>query len=555
MLFDDLQISSLTAKRSKRLRRSTPDSGQFSDIFHGTSWRTRGRAPVSGAPHQRIPGENVPMRKFCSPESRLAFLLSGLLVVPVCASADSVPVTSVERYLEVATAAERARSRLFELSRLLVPVCHAPSTWSLGVQPFPVALEAPKMEHARQIRERIIREVGAQPGEFIFTTNQFKTPYAAAGVQRGDRLVAIGDEPVPGATAAAFTKPGREAESRALAAKPERRFTARRGSYEFPIVVNAVETCRLDLYAVDSQYAYADIYVGAVTVTLPMLAGLTDADLTMVLAHEAAQRVLGNDGVNAGRWFLDAVTPTVVLGIQNIITKNMETGTRAPSSENLIEADRLALTILRPYGIGPDAYLRFLQRMQETNRAGTAPAYRVTRPLSTQRQTDLEEQIRRVASGNAIRAPQSIEPAKLTALEGNGTALLRADALTIAVAVAGAESSQPPDTARVVTKTHRWRVPVTTGFARIDDLDAVPVREEGKDRFRHYLTLPSPKAFVVTAKGGWRFSWNNANAMTLALDGCSRGGATCWLYAVDDQVVYDADPSKRIAQSGQLRSD
>jgi len=490
------------------------------------------------------------MHMFRFPKPGLSCLLYGLLVVPACAYADKVPVTSVERYLEVATAAERARSRLVELSRLLVPVCHAPSTWSLGLPPFPVALEAPKMDHARQIRERIIREVGARPGEFVFTTNQFRTPYAAAGVQRGDRLVAIGDEPVPGATTAAFTKPGREAESLALAAKPERHFTMSRGSSEFPIVVNAVETCRLDLYAVDSQYAYADVYIGAVTVTLPMLADLTDVELTMVLAHEAAQRVLGNDGVNASRWFLDAVTPTIVLGIQNIISKNMETGTRAPSSENLIEADRLALMIVKPYGIGPDAYLRFLQRMQETNRGGTAPAYRVTRPLSTQRQTDLEEQIRRVSSGEAIRPPQSIEAAKLVALEGIGKALARADALTLAVA-----QSSPPATAGVVTKTHRLRVPVTTSFARIDDLDAVPVREAGKARFRHYLTLPSPKAFVVTAKGGWRFAWNNANAMTIALDECSRDGSTCWLYAVDDQVVYEADPGKRIAQSRQLSGD
>jgi hypothetical protein len=457
----------------------------------------------------------------------------------------------VERYLEVATAAERARSRLFELSRLLVPVCHTQSTWSLGVQPFPVALEAPKLERARQIRERIIRDVGAQPGDIIFTTNQFKTPYATAGVQRGDRLVAIGDESVPGTTATAFTKSGRETESRALATKPERHFTARRGGTEFSIVVNAVETCGLDLYAVDSQYAYADIHVGAVTVTLPMLASLTEAELTMVLAHEAAQRVLGNDGVNVGRLVVDAATPTIVVGIRDIVTKNMETGTRAPSPGDLIEADRLALMILQPYGIGPDAYLRFLQRMQETDRVGTAPAYRVTRPLSTERQTDLEEQIRRVASGKAIRPPQAIEPAKLTALESIGKALQRADGLTLAVA----ESSQAPDTARVVTKAHRLRVPAATSFARIDDLDAVPVREEGKDRFRHYLTLSPPKAFVVTAKGGWRFSWDNANAMTLALDRCSRDGATCWLYAVDDQVVYDADPSKRIAQSAQLRSD
>jgi len=397
-----------------------------------------------------------------------------------------------------------------------------------------------------------MRNVGGQPGEQVFTTEQYKTPYAVAGVRRGDRLVPNGDEAVPGTRPGALTKQGREEESRALEAKPERSFTLRRGSSELPIVVNAIATCRLDLYPIDSQYAYADIYIGAVAVTLPLLAGLSDAELTIVLAHEAAQRVLGMDGgVSAGRPALDLVLPTVAVRVRDLIAKNTETDTGAPSSADLIEADRLAVALLKFYGIGADAYLRFLQRMQEMPRVGVAPVYRVTRPLSTQRQADLEQQIRLAAEGAALHPPKSIESAKLAELQSVGQALLGADALTLAVA----ESAKPSKTLQVAAKTHRLRVPAATGYARFDDLAAVPVRDEGRERFRHYLTLASPKAFVVSATGGWRFSWNNANAMTLALDRCARDGNTCWLYAVDDQVVYDADPSKRIAQSWQLKSD
>lgn len=483
--------------------------------------------------------------------SRLPY---ALLVIPACAAADTAPVTSVERYLEVATAAERARSRLFELSRLLLPVCQTSPTWTLGVPPFPLSREPSKLERARQVRERVMRDVGGQPGEQVFTTEQYKTPYAVAGVRRGDRLVPNGDEAAPGTRPGALTKQGREEESRALEARPERSFTLRRGSSELPIVVNAIATCGLQLYAIDSQYAYADIYIGAIAVTLPLLASLSDAELTMVLAHEAAQRVLGADGgVSARRSALDMVLPTVAVGVRNLLAKNTETDTLAPSSADLIEADRLAVALLQFYGIGADAYLRFLQRMQEMPRVGAVPVYRVARPLSTQRQADLEEQIRLAAKGETLQPPKSVEPAKLAELQSVGQALLRADALTLAVAAA--ESAKPTKNAQVAAMTHRLRVPAATGYAQFDDLAAVPIRDEGKERFRHYLTLPSPKAFVVNANGGWRFAWNNANAMTLALDRCARDGNTCWLYAVDDQVVYDADPSKRVAQSGQLKDD
>ena len=99
---------------------------------------------------------------------------------------------------------------------------------------------------------------------------------------------------------------------------------------------------------------------------------------------------------------------------------------------------------------------------------------------------------------------------------------------------------------------HRKRVPAGTGFALGDDVEAVPVRAEGKERYRHYLTLPSPKAFVVYQGGGWRFFWADRDAMTHALDRCARDRERCWLYAVDDQVVWDAAPERRIWRSEQL---
>jgi hypothetical protein len=99
---------------------------------------------------------------------------------------------------------------------------------------------------------------------------------------------------------------------------------------------------------------------------------------------------------------------------------------------------------------------------------------------------------------------------------------------------------------------HRRRVPAASGFSGITDADAVPISDEGKARYRHFLTLQSPKAFVVYQNGGWRFFWNDPEAMTKALDRCERDGRVCWLYAVDDRVVWSADVAKRIGKSSQL---
>jgi hypothetical protein len=41
--------------------------------------------------------------------------------------------------------------------------------------------------------------------------------------------------------------------------------------------------------------------------------------------------------------------------------------------------------------------------------------------------------------------------------------------------------------------------------------------------------------------------------MTKALDDCARIGRRCWLYAVDDNVVWSADESRRIGSTAQLR--
>lgn len=101
-----------------------------------------------------------------------------------------------------------------------------------------------------------------------------------------------------------------------------------------------------------------------------------------------------------------------------------------------------------------------------------------------------------------------------------------------------------------VRKRHRASEPETTGYAAIKNFDALPLREEGKNRYQHYLTLPAPKAFAISESGGWRFQADNADAITKALDLCvEQLRSPCWLYAVDDRVVWAADVSKRVGKA------
>jgi len=101
---------------------------------------------------------------------------------------------------------------------------------------------------------------------------------------------------------------------------------------------------------------------------------------------------------------------------------------------------------------------------------------------------------------------------------------------------------------------HTLPVPAKSGFAEANDVDAVPVSAAGKDRYAHFLALPRPRAFAVAEDGSWRFWADDPDAMTKALDDCARAGKRCWLYAVDDRVVWDADAARRIASSAQLRA-
>lgn len=89
---------------------------------------------------------------------------------------------------------------------------------------------------------------------------------------------------------------------------------------------------------------------------------------------------------------------------------------------------------------------------------------------------------------------------------------------------------------------------IATGFAAIDDVDAIPyLGDRGRARYREFLARPTPKAFAMTSTG--HFSYANGNKPIVpgdpsdpsarALAVCERQGqGPCKLYAVNNSVVW-----------------
>jgi hypothetical protein len=100
---------------------------------------------------------------------------------------------------------------------------------------------------------------------------------------------------------------------------------------------------------------------------------------------------------------------------------------------------------------------------------------------------------------------------------------------------------------------------IASGFARIDDVDAVPyLSDRGRNAYREWLAKPTPKAFAIAANG-----WFGApvgvrpqdtsmptDPVERALMICERGARQpCRMYAVNGSVVWVKPESKTAAPS------
>jgi hypothetical protein len=91
-----------------------------------------------------------------------------------------------------------------------------------------------------------------------------------------------------------------------------------------------------------------------------------------------------------------------------------------------------------------------------------------------------------------------------------------------------------------------------SGFARLDDVHALPLSDAGRARYAAFLASPRPRAFAVYEDGGWYMSSARSDAPSAVLRHCAGEGKRCWLYAVDGQVVWNADVARRFGDARQL---
>lgn len=99
---------------------------------------------------------------------------------------------------------------------------------------------------------------------------------------------------------------------------------------------------------------------------------------------------------------------------------------------------------------------------------------------------------------------------------------------------------------------HRYAVPPASGFGAASDVAAVPLSETGRERYQYYLKQGAPKAFAITEKRGWFLRSDDSEAMGVVLQRCQRAKVRCWLYAVDDRVVWSPQAEAR-TDAGKLR--
>jgi len=98
--------------------------------------------------------------------------------------------------------------------------------------------------------------------------------------------------------------------------------------------------------------------------------------------------------------------------------------------------------------------------------------------------------------------------------------------------------------------------PVANGdYARIDELDKLPHgTDRMRERYQFFLSRPLPRAFAISEGGRWSQAWGTrpkdpaaaADPSQRALQECEKlGVGRCFLYAVDNRVVYRPEESTR----------
>ncbi|MEH3146570.1 MAG: prolyl oligopeptidase family serine peptidase [Methylobacterium frigidaeris] len=96
--------------------------------------------------------------------------------------------------------------------------------------------------------------------------------------------------------------------------------------------------------------------------------------------------------------------------------------------------------------------------------------------------------------------------------------------------------------------------PPPSGFAAVDDIGALPVRDEAVRRtYAEFLKEPFPRAFVIAPGKSIVSASGTFDPLADALKACRESGLTCYPYAIDGDVVW-APPAAEAPKPGQAPS-
>lgn len=336
------------------------------------------------------------------------FSATVLLVAAGITSAATLKDFPAEEKLNVALESASFQARLFELNRLAAPICPDLVSWGGGPGAHFVSAAEPRSEAERAFRKLLMERFSAQPLERVFIADPVGTPFWAAGLRAGDRLLPA--ESAASAAEAAASAPApsmnpltlqsrldeiREKIDRARIRNNEQRKLAptyqvryQRGDESRTADVTTLPYCAISLAVWNSESSYAGASFQSVVITLPLLRKLDERSGLMAMAHEVAQILSGFTERD------NHVVRNAVLGALFSTAKgtNPELGRNSPDDDSLMQIDRLTVMLLDPFGLTPADFRKFLEERSADKRASwTHISYTAARHISAARLAALDQ--------------------------------------------------------------------------------------------------------------------------------------------------------------------
>lgn len=218
--------------------------------------------------------------------------------------------------------------------------------------------------------------------------------------------------------------------------------------------------------------------------------------------------------------------------------------TRPYTQTDVLRADFLALAALSNSGYSIAKYVDYVANTRNVRMFTEHQTF----GYSSESLSRLREIQELVASHNlqmaATKASLELPPGVLASLGAPPGASQPVPEATARPGEALKLQSAEQKKASVHTKT----VPVASGFAPNTDLQYVPQKmsARGQEMYERWFNAIPPKAVAISGRGAIS-TRRGPNSIQEAVESCNATGATCALYAVDDQVVWD--PNSEVARA------